>query len=120
MKYLPNFSYNLPLLAFNKLLHVELKITHDNSEMMYTNRGTYSMMFEHKMKEKSNLSFSNKERHTLEYKLYVKASRRNSKRLSTCLDLLLKEMIFIQHMRGNYFTRVLAILSAFLILLTKG
>jgi hypothetical protein len=61
-----------------------------NFYMAYTNRGTYIMMFEHKTNENSNLSFSNKERHTLEYKLYVKASCRNSKRLSTCFDLLLK------------------------------
>lgn len=48
-------------------------------------------MLQHKVKEKSSLSFSKSERQTLLYKLYVKWSDRYCRRFSRTFDLLLKQ-----------------------------
>ena len=51
---------------------------------------TYRRRLEQRRNEKSSLSFSNRERHTLQYRLKVKWSMRYLSLFSRILDLLLK------------------------------
>lgn len=61
---------------------------------------TYSNILEQRIKEKRSLSFSKRDRQTLQYRLYVKWSDRYLKRFSKILDLLLKRDTF----RELYYT----------------
>lgn len=54
---------------------------------------THIMIVVHIMNENNVLSFSNNDRHTLAYKLYVNVCFRASKRISIILDLFLQKIV---------------------------